>query len=64
MNDGNNDEFSGGRRSTKRKCVYSLNMHVFMLCLCLSVCKSDKGTYRDREREKWWKKEENERARG
>ena len=36
MNDGNNDEFSAakktkeGERSTKRKCVYSLNIRVFV----------------------------------
>ena len=46
MNDGNNDEFSAAKetrrgrrgRSTKRKCVYSLNIRVY---LCVSVSEVD-----------------------
>ena len=44
MNDGNNDEFSaakeaggpgGGEASTKRKCVNSLNIHVYLHAVCI-----------------------------
>lgn len=42
MNDGNNDEFSaakkGGRRSTKRKCVYRLNIGVYLCTVCVAEC--------------------------
>lgn len=47
MNDGNSDEFSaakeakgrggegGGEASTKRKCVNSLNIHVYLRAVCI-----------------------------
>lgn len=47
MNDGNNDEFSarkkwwwwgGRRRSTKRKCVYCLNIGAYLCTVCVVEC--------------------------
>lgn len=60
MNDGDNDEFSaaearggrvGGRRRTRRKCAFSLHVHVYLCNVqCKNVCKNDRSWLWDTEK--------------